>query len=152
MLSPLTSRRCSSPDNFNFNFAVTSCAIACLTATKSRSCDRILPPKLRASHGVHQIYLNVQSVLHLPHLSCQHRRHPQLAPHLARVDIFAFVTKSRRACDDSQSLQLAQAIDQRLRNSSDKYSAFGSLLAFRTAARDDVFAASAAVGVAKPCG
>src|SRR5439155_27298601 len=37
----------SSLDNFSFSFAVTSCAIACLTATKSailRS-DRILSPR-----------------------------------------------------------------------------------------------------------
>ena len=87
-------------------------------------------PKLRACHRVHQIYLNVQSVLHLPHFSCQHRRHLQLAPDLPRIDIFSFVMKSRRACDHSQSLQLGQAIDQRLGNSFRQILAFGSLLAF----------------------
>src|SRR5262249_19830623 len=60
------------------DFAIVSCA-----------------PNLRASDGVHQIHLNVQSVLHLPDFSCRHSRDPQLSPHLARVDIFSLVMKSR---------------------------------------------------------
>src|SRR5262249_12362672 len=77
----------------------------------------LFTPKLRACDGVTQIYLDAQGVLGLPHSPCQDRRHLQLAPDSPWINIFAFVLKSRRACRHSQSLQLGETIDERLRNS-----------------------------------
>src|SRR5881397_1751936 len=110
-------------------------------------------PNLRARHGVHQIHLNVQSILRLPHFSCQHRRHPQLASHLARVDIFLLVTKSHWARDHSQLLQLTQAMISASEIPSDKYSVFGSLLAFSNGSTaidflDETAAADSPIGAA----
>ena len=73
--------------------------------------------------------MDVQRVSHLTHSPHQHRSHIQLATHGLRINLFAFVTKGSRARDDSQLLQLGQAVNQRLRD------ALGQVFCVRIIAR-----------------